>query len=72
MRNDDAFDIPGLIHDFHEAGDFDRVPTYSEVWRAAAGARIPAHRVGRVWMIHKQDRARVAEALGLTRRPVAA
>ena len=70
----DAFDIPGLIQDLRASNEFDRVPTYSEVWRAVAEARFPATRVGRVWRIARQDRDRAAAALGLKRgrQPTAA
>jgi hypothetical protein len=68
----DAYDISSLIRALRQSGEYDRVPSYNDVWRAVAEGRIPATREKRGWKIRREDRERAAEALGLSRRPVAA
>jgi hypothetical protein len=64
----DDFSISELIRNYREVGDFDRVPSYAELWRGCAEGRVPARRLSRGWQIARADRERAALALGLRRR----
>lgn len=42
-----------------------RAPSYSQLWAAAVGMKIPAHKVGSRWMIRADDLEVIAHALDL-------
>jgi hypothetical protein len=62
--------IPWLARQNYEVDDI----TYREVREAAQAARFPAAQIGsaRIWHYHREHTAKIAAALKLRRRPVAA
>jgi hypothetical protein len=51
---------------------YDRAPSYGQLWTAAANGRIPARRVGRTWEVADDDLVTVAAHFGLTLVPPSA
>jgi len=41
---------------------FGATPSYNQLWSAAVTARIPAHRIGRKWIIKEDDLPTIAQA----------
>jgi len=65
-----SVDLPALHQHLRER--YENVPAYQALWRAAVEGRFPAFREGRGWRVREEDEPRVAVALGLIPRQVAA